>query len=122
MTGLRQLVSIYITIDDGESGASVAEHVPLTAAETIAEAFEAKGYKVLIDPPDFGLIQNTISWTNRNGIQGDWSKPVKAAPWREYLAVRKAVGSTRDAFDQLYEHSMQHSSYDTWDRWEVKHA
>lgn len=114
MTRFRDLVFIYVKASDG-SGRQVASHVELMDAEVICQAFEERGFEVLIDIPAFGLGQNVVGWS----AAGSGFGKTTAAPWREYLKVRAAVGSRREAFNLLYPNKSGEDKYgDRWDTWE----
>jgi hypothetical protein len=111
VTNLRQIVSIYVVSLDG-SGRKVAENVEIRDAFIIAEAFEYRGLEVIIDPPQFGLMQNTISWSATEN-------PPTAVPWRDYLEVRARHERSRETFDELYEYTppanYTGSEYEKWE-------
>lgn len=112
-TGYRQLVHLYALREDG-SGLKVGDNIELEFAEAICEAVEKLGLTPIVDPPAFGLIQNLVAWGPGGSGLGDVRK---TAPWREYLAVRKTVTRTRDAFDQLYEKNADPDGDSFFDRW-----
>lgn len=97
---LRKLVHIFAMNDDG-SGRIVAPLVELEWAELICSSVEAFGYRVLVDPPIFGMGQNIIGWSPESYWVKEGLKDT--VPWREYLEVRGRVERTADAFNELYE-------------------
>ena len=113
MTHLRKLVHIFIVENEGRQGRIAAPNVDLDLAPVIAEALEANGHHVVMDPPRFGLIQNTISW--RDADLGY----VRAAPWREYLVVRARVERMEEAFDTFYERGELSSDKSFWQTWKT---
>jgi len=111
-TRIRQIVSIYVVLEDG-SGRCVAEHVEIPDAVVVAEAFEDLGYRVVIDPPKFGLTQNTISWAATDD-------PPRAVPWRDYLEERAKHERTRDTWHELYDYTPPNSFVNGYEIWKVR--
>ncbi len=110
-TSIRQIVTIYVVLEDG-SGRELAAHVQIRDAFIIAEAFEYRGLKVIIDPPTFGLMMNTISW-------GPTDNPPRAVPWRDYLEERAKHETTRETWNELYEYTPAGDWWSGYEHWEV---
>lgn len=113
-TRLRQIISLYVVLEDG-SGRKVAEGVSIQDAFVIGEAFENRGLQVIIDPPEFGLIQNMISW-------GTTDTPPVAVPWRDYLEERSKHETTRETFNALYDFTPANSFVNGYEKWRMKHV
>lgn len=114
---LRKLVHIF-AVDDAGAGRIVAPLVEINWAGVIAEAVEREGFTVIMDPPMFGTVQNVISWSGDRGI---WNGPIEAAPWREYLEVRRRTAGLLETFDEVYERVESEDKYgDPYPKWRMR--